>query len=192
MAMTFDEYVQIVDETCIVKPEVLRVYSALGLVGEAGECAAYAAHEAEEHSFPARDVLTAAVLLGEIAEMIKKAHLRGDNIDGETLKATVIGNAIDLVDVMGCLIDAFSESIVDFDEYTKEASERMRHGSSEGVFTPAQPEEGAVKEAGDVLWYLAAFAKARGFTLAEAAEKNMTKLRRRKSEGKIQGSGSER
>lgn len=188
--MTFDEYAQIVDETCIVKPEVLRVYSALGLVGEAGECSAYAAHESEGDT--ASDVLTAAVLLGEIAEMIKKAHLRGDSIDEETLKATIIGNAIDLVDVMGCLIDAFSESVVEFDEYTKEACERLRHGSSQGVFTPAQPEEGAVKEAGDVLWYLAAFSKARGFTLGEAAQKNMDKLRRRKSEGKIQGSGSER
>ena len=188
--MTFDEYAQIVDETCIVKPEVLRVYSALGLVGEAGECSAYAAHESEGDT--ASDVLTAAVLLGEIAEMIKKAHLRGDNIDKETLKATVIGNAIDLVDVMGFLIDAFSENNTEYEEYTKEAANRMRRGCSQGVFTPAQPEEGAVKEAGDVLWYLAAFSKARGFTLGEAAQKNMDKLRRRKSEGKIQGSGSER
>ena len=188
--MTFDEYAQIVDETCVVDPSVLRVYSALGLVGEVGECAAYAASEAEDG--PADTVLTAAVLLGEIAEVLKKSQYRGDKIDPEVVSATVIENCLDLAELVGSLLYYLAEDLEEFEDLAKTAYSALRFSKNRNVHVPAQPEEGAIKEAGDVLWYLAAFSKARGFTLGEAAQKNMDKLRRRKSEGKIQGSGSER
>lgn len=186
--LTFDEYAQIVDETCVVDPSVLRVYSALGLVGEVGECAAYAASEAENG--PANTVLTAAVLLGEIAEVLKKSQYRGDKMDPEVVRDSVVANALDIVDLMARVLNYFAEDSNDYEDLLQGANNRLH--KSQDVFVPLQDEEGAVKEAGDVLWYLAAFSKARGFGLAEAAEKNMTKLRRRKSEGKIRGSGSER
>jgi NTP pyrophosphatase (non-canonical NTP hydrolase) len=187
-ALTFDEYAQIVDETCVVDPNVLRVYSALGLFGEVGECAAYAASKAEDGQ--ANTVLTAAVLLGEIAEVLKKSQYRGDKIDPEVVSATVIESALAVIDLMGVLLSLTADDAEDASELEKAAHDRLR--CSRSVFVSVHNEAGAVKEAGDVLWYLAAFSKARGFSLAEAAEKNMTKLRRRKSEGKIRGSGSER
>lgn len=47
-------------------------------------------------------------------------------------------------------------------------------------------------ELGDVLWYLANEAVELGFTLSEVAQANIEKLARRKAEGKLGGSGSDR
>ena len=48
------------------------------------------------------------------------------------------------------------------------------------------------KEAGDVLWNLAVICKRSGFKLSEVAEANVEKLRKRKENGTIMGSGDER
>jgi NTP pyrophosphatase (non-canonical NTP hydrolase) len=47
-------------------------------------------------------------------------------------------------------------------------------------------------EAGDVLWYLARFCEEIGFTLDVVAERNLTKLRARKTSGTIKGNGDKR
>jgi NTP pyrophosphatase (non-canonical NTP hydrolase) len=44
-------------------------------------------------------------------------------------------------------------------------------------------------EMGDVLWYLAALAEEFGLSLADVAEKNLTKLLKRRAQNAIQGSG---
>jgi NTP pyrophosphatase (non-canonical NTP hydrolase) len=49
-----------------------------------------------------------------------------------------------------------------------------------------------IKEVGDVLWYLSALAIELGFTLNEAAEKNIEKLYSRKERGVLGGSGDNR
>ena len=48
------------------------------------------------------------------------------------------------------------------------------------------------KETGDILWYVARFAKELGYSLSEIAEMNMKKLSSRKKRGTIRGSGDER
>lgn len=48
------------------------------------------------------------------------------------------------------------------------------------------------KELGDVLWYIAALARDFGFTLDDIARINISKLAKRKEEGKIGGSGDNR
>ena len=50
----------------------------------------------------------------------------------------------------------------------------------------------ALKELGDVLWYLTASAKELGFSLQDVAEVNIVKLSDRADRGKLQGSGDER
>lgn len=48
------------------------------------------------------------------------------------------------------------------------------------------------KEAGDVLWYLAALARELGMTLGELAELNLAKIRSRAARGALHGSGDNR
>ncbi len=48
------------------------------------------------------------------------------------------------------------------------------------------------KELGDVLWYLAVFAKDLGFSFDRIASSNLEKLQSRKSRGALQGSGDNR
>ena len=55
-----------------------------------------------------------------------------------------------------------------------------------------QRREKLLKELGDVLWYVAVVAHEAGLMLGDVAQVNLDKLARRKSEGKITGSGSER
>ena len=50
----------------------------------------------------------------------------------------------------------------------------------------------AVKELGDVLWYLTRSANELGYTLQDVAEINLVKLGDRKQRGVLQGSGDER
>jgi len=52
--------------------------------------------------------------------------------------------------------------------------------------------DGAVKELGDVLWYLAMAARDLGVTLDEVAEVNLAKLAKRAEDGKIRGTGDDR
>lgn len=48
------------------------------------------------------------------------------------------------------------------------------------------------KELGDVLWFVAAIAKDYGFNLDDVAQLNLDKLKKRKEENKIKGSGDNR
>lgn len=48
------------------------------------------------------------------------------------------------------------------------------------------------KELGDVLWFVAAIAKDYGFNLDDVAQLNLDKLKKRKEENKIKGSGDDR
>jgi NTP pyrophosphatase (non-canonical NTP hydrolase) len=50
----------------------------------------------------------------------------------------------------------------------------------------------ALKELGDVLWYVTASAQELGYRLQDVAEVNMVKLLKRLEEGKLQGSGDTR
>jgi NTP pyrophosphatase (non-canonical NTP hydrolase) len=49
-----------------------------------------------------------------------------------------------------------------------------------------------IGELGDALWYIANAARELGITLEDLAEGNLAKLRRRQTEGKLHGSGSDR
>ncbi len=48
------------------------------------------------------------------------------------------------------------------------------------------------KELGDVLWYVATFAKSLGISLDDVAQTNIDKLASRKARGTLQGSGDNR
>ena len=50
----------------------------------------------------------------------------------------------------------------------------------------------AVKELGDILWFIAAIAQDMGATLEDVAQGNIDKLARRKASGTLQGSGDNR
>lgn len=52
--------------------------------------------------------------------------------------------------------------------------------------------EALIKEAGDVLWYVAAACRELGITLQEAAERNLVKLYKRTERDTLRGSGDER
>lgn len=60
-----------------------------------------------------------------------------------------------------------------------------------GEYTPLFKEL-MFNELGDVLWYLACLANHHGFPLSAIAEHNLSKLHKRKVEGKIQGDGDKR
>lgn len=53
-------------------------------------------------------------------------------------------------------------------------------------------DKAAMKELGDVLWYVAGCAEQLGFTLEEVANVNLLKLRDRQQRGVIGGNGDER
>ena len=52
--------------------------------------------------------------------------------------------------------------------------------------------ESVAKELGDVMWYVARMADELGYSLAEVAKLNVSKLSSRKARGAIQGSGDNR
>ena len=62
----------------------------------------------------------------------------------------------------------------------------------DGTDDEAATVENIKKELGDILWFIAAIAKDYGFTLEEVAQKNLDKLKKRKQDGTIQGSGDNR
>lgn len=62
---------------------------------------------------------------------------------------------------------------------------------NDGDFSQLNKDE-ITKELGDVLWYVAIFAKSMGITLDDVATKNAEKLASRKSRGVLQGSGDNR
>ena len=51
---------------------------------------------------------------------------------------------------------------------------------------------GLKKELGDVLWYISNLSSELNFSLQDIAEENLSKLKKRATEGKISGSGDER
>ena len=61
----------------------------------------------------------------------------------------------------------------------------------QGEITPLRKDK-LKKELGDVLWYLSQLSTELGLNLSDIAQANLDKLARRKSEGTIQGSGSDR
>lgn len=75
-------------------------------------------------------------------------------------------------------------------EVSEKVGKRLR--DQDGDFDDPEWRQAAAKEAGDVLWYLAAFARDIGYTLEQIADMNLEKLASRMSRGVIQGSGDDR
>lgn len=69
-----------------------------------------------------------------------------------------------------------------------EYSEKVKKLIRDGKFDKAL----AIKELGDVLWYLTRSANELGVSLADIAEVNLVKLYDRAERGQLQGSGDER
>lgn len=61
----------------------------------------------------------------------------------------------------------------------------------DGVLDQTDVDE-ILKEAGDVLWYLASLASELGYSLEEVAKRNIEKLSSRKERGVLSGSGDNR
>jgi NTP pyrophosphatase (non-canonical NTP hydrolase) len=59
-------------------------------------------------------------------------------------------------------------------------------------FITQKDKQELVKELGDVLWYLAVFAKQLGYSFDEVANSNLKKLSSRKNRGVLGGSGDNR
>jgi NTP pyrophosphatase (non-canonical NTP hydrolase) len=74
-------------------------------------------------------------------------------------------------------------------EFTEHVKKMLR--DDQGVMTMDRHGK-MVAELGDVLWYVAAIADELGVSLSYVAQKNLEKLRRRRENGTVQGSGSER
>lgn len=69
-------------------------------------------------------------------------------------------------------------------EYSEKVKKLIRDGKLDKPL--------ALKELGDVLWYLTASANELGYTLTDVAEVNIVKLLDRQERGKLQGQGDER
>lgn len=69
-------------------------------------------------------------------------------------------------------------------EYSEKVKKLIRDGKLDKPL--------AVKELGDVLWYLTRSANELGYSLVDVAEINLIKLTSRKERGVLQGSGDER
>lgn len=70
-----------------------------------------------------------------------------------------------------------------------EFSEKVKKAWRDG--TPLD-RAAALKELGDVLWYIDAAAKDLGYTLDEVAEANLNKIQSRRARGVLTGSGDNR
>ncbi len=69
-------------------------------------------------------------------------------------------------------------------EYSEKVKKLIRDGKLDKPL--------ALKELGDVLWYLTRSANELGYSLVDVAQVNIIKLHDRKNRGVIQGSGDER
>jgi NTP pyrophosphatase (non-canonical NTP hydrolase) len=69
-----------------------------------------------------------------------------------------------------------------------EYAEKVKKYIRDGYFDPTA----AVKELGDVLWYITAAARELGISLESVALINLEKLKARKENNTLQGSGDER
>ena len=69
-----------------------------------------------------------------------------------------------------------------------EVAEKIKKLLRDGTYVP----EDVLRELGDVLYYIAQMSSLLGYELEEVAHQNMIKLRVRKAEGKIGGSGDYR
>lgn len=70
-----------------------------------------------------------------------------------------------------------------------EFSEKIKEAWRDGT---ALDRAAALKELGDVLWYIDAAAKDMGFSLEEVAQGNLDKIQSRRSRGALTGSGDDR
>jgi NTP pyrophosphatase (non-canonical NTP hydrolase) len=75
-------------------------------------------------------------------------------------------------------------------EVSEKVGKRLR--DMDGDLTDPEWQDAVAKELGDVLWYVAAFARDIGWTLEEVAEHNLSKLASRMQRGVIGGSGDDR
>jgi len=69
-----------------------------------------------------------------------------------------------------------------------EYAEKVKKSQRDGVFDP----NAAVKELGDVLWYVRAAANEIGFSLEQVAQINIDKLAARRAANTLNGSGDNR
>jgi NTP pyrophosphatase (non-canonical NTP hydrolase) len=69
-----------------------------------------------------------------------------------------------------------------------EYSEKVKKYLRDGFFDP----HAAMKELGDVLWYLSAAARELGTSLETVAQMNITKLQKRRETNTLSGSGDNR
>lgn len=74
-----------------------------------------------------------------------------------------------------------------------EVAERVKKAlrDDEGIVSTAS-RDAMCMELGDVLWYVANIAQELGLSLSDVARENLKKLARRRAEGKLRGSGSDR
>lgn len=74
-----------------------------------------------------------------------------------------------------------------------EVAERVKKALRDDRGVVSTPSRDAMcLELGDCLWYIANIAQELGLSLSDVARENLKKLARRRAEGKLRGSGSER
>lgn len=76
---------------------------------------------------------------------------------------------------------------------TGEISEKLKKAiRDEGGIVSEERRAAIQKELGDVLWYVAALCTELNINMEDAAAQNLSKLAKRKTEGKLQGDGDNR
>jgi NTP pyrophosphatase (non-canonical NTP hydrolase) len=165
------------------------IYPTIALVGEAGELAnkVYHAHMENEYAADpelkgpmtvAISALLVASYCGDIMEVIKKAYRNDPQGEMGYERVDKVREGIRmLTKALTYLEDAIS-------------------GGGRFEFPPVgvanEASEEMSNEAGDVLWYIAAFCREAHFDLGRVANENVAKLLSRKQRGVIAGSGDNR
>jgi NTP pyrophosphatase (non-canonical NTP hydrolase) len=84
--------------------------------------------------------------------------------------------------------DALSYTALALCGESGEYAEKIKKYLRDGVFDPVL----AIKELGDVLWYLSAASRELGVTLETVAQINIEKLKQRREKGTLSGNGDSR